>query len=135
MLAESDFVVVAAPQHEQTRGMIDAVALAQMKPKALLINVARGGLVDEAALVEALRRNRIGGAVLDVAAVEPLPKTSPLWDLPNCILTPHDSGFSPLSLERTLALFLDNLGRLRGWEPLLNEVRADGCVKGRVVED
>ena len=123
LLAESDFVVLAAPLNEQTRGMIDEAALEQMKPKALLINVARGGLVDEEALIDALRRERIGGAVLDVTAVEPLPETSPLWDLPSCVITPHDSGFSPLSLQRTLGLFLDNLDRLRRGQPLLNEVR------------
>jgi phosphoglycerate dehydrogenase-like enzyme len=122
LLAESDFVVLAAPESEQTRGMIGAAALDQMRPKALLINVARGGLVDEEALIEALRRKRIGGAVLDVTATEPLPETSPLWDLPNCVITPHDSGFSPLALERTLGLFLDNFGRFRRGEPLLNEV-------------
>jgi len=125
LLAESDFVVLAAPLNEQTRGMINAAALEHMKPKALLINVARGGLVDEEALIDALRRERIGGAVLDVTAVEPLPETSPLWDLPNCVITPHDSGFSSLSLDRTLKLFLDNLGRFRMGEPLLNEVRPD----------
>jgi D-2-hydroxyacid dehydrogenase (NADP+) len=85
--------------------------------------VARGGLVDEEALVDALRGKRIGGAVLDVTATEPLPATSPLWDLPNCVITPHDSGFSPLSLERALDLFLDNLGRFRRGQPLLNEIR------------
>jgi phosphoglycerate dehydrogenase-like enzyme len=125
LLAESDFVVLAAPQNEQTRGMIDTAALERMKPKALLINVARGGLVDEEALVDALRRKRIGGAVLDVTFTEPLPETSPLWDLPNCVITPHDSGFSPLSLERALDLFLDNLDRFQKGEPLRNEVRAD----------
>lgn len=122
LLAESDFVVLAAPESEHTRGMIGAAALEQMKPKAVLINVARGGLVDEEALADALRRKRIGGAVLDVTATEPLPETSPLWDLPNCVITPHDSAFSPLSLERTLELFLDNLSRFRRGEPLLNEV-------------
>jgi phosphoglycerate dehydrogenase-like enzyme len=126
LLAESDFVVLAAPESEQTRGMIGAAALEQMKPKALLINVARGGLVDEEALADALRRKRIGGAVLDVTATEPLPETSPLWDLPNCVITPHDSAFSPLSLERTLELFLDNLSRFQRGEPLLNEVRQGG---------
>ena len=123
LLSESDFVVLAAPENEQTRGMIDAAALEQMKPKALLINVARGGLIDEEDLVDALRRKRIGGAVLDVTSNEPLPETSPLWDLPNCVITPHDSGFSPLSIERALDLFLENLGRFRRGEPLLNEVR------------
>jgi len=122
LLAESDFVVLAAPESEHTRGMIGAAALEQMKPKAVLINVARGGLVDEEALADALRRKRIGGAVLDVTATEPLPETSPLWDLPNCVITPHDSAFSPLSLERTLELFLGNLSRFRRGEPLLNEV-------------
>jgi phosphoglycerate dehydrogenase-like enzyme len=126
MLAESDFVVLAAPLSEQTREMIGATALEQMKPKALLINVARGGLVDEEALAEALRRKRIGGAVLDVTATEPLPETSPLWDLPNCVITPHDSAFSPLSLERTLELFLDNLSRFQRGEPFLNEIRPGG---------
>jgi phosphoglycerate dehydrogenase-like enzyme len=123
LLAESDFVVIAAPLTEQTRGMIGRQALERMKPRAMLINVARGGLVDEEALVDALRRKRIGGAALDVTAVEPLPETSPLWDLPNCVITAHDSGFSPLSLQRALNLFVDNLGRFRKGEPLLNEIR------------
>ena len=94
LLAESDFVVLAAPLTAETEGLIGEAAIAAMKPGAWLINVARGELVDERALVRALRDGRIGGAVLDTFREEPLPPTSPLYDLPNVILTPHTSWSS-----------------------------------------
>jgi len=122
LLAQSDFVVVGLPSTPQTRGLIGAHALAQMKPGAWLINVARGGLVDEAALVSALRAGRLGGACLDVFEEEPLPQDSPLWSLPNVILTPHTSGLSPRLHERSAELFLENLGRYVAGRPLLNVV-------------
>lgn len=122
LLQESDFVVLALPMNDETRGLIGAAELAQMRKRALLINVARGGVVDEPALIEALSERRIGGAVLDVASQEPLPADSPLWELPNCVVTPHDSAWSPLGGARQAELFLDNLARFVAGEPLLNEV-------------
>ena len=92
LLAESDFVVIAAPLTEATRGMIGAEQLRTMGPRSYLLNVARGELVDEAALLEALRAGAIAGAALDVFEREPLASTSPLWELDNVILTPHVTG-------------------------------------------
>lgn len=122
LLRASDYVVLAAPLTDQTRGLIDAAALSSMKPDAVLINVARGGLVDEAALVDALRAGTIGGAALDVFAVEPLPADSPLWDLEQVILSPHISAGTDRYYERATALFCENLGRYLRGEPLANVV-------------
>ncbi len=122
LLSQSDFVVVALPLTEETRGIIGREALAAMKPDAWLINIARGALVDEEALVEALREGRIGGACLDVFAEEPLPEDSPLWDMPNVIITPHNSWSSPYIEEREIELFLENLRRYVAGEPLRNVV-------------
>jgi phosphoglycerate dehydrogenase-like enzyme len=122
LLAESDFVVLAAPLTPDTEGMIDDAALASMRPGAWLINVARGRLVDERALVRALRDGRIGGAVLDTFREEPLPESSPFYDLPNVIVTPHTSWSSARVLDRSVELFCDNLGRFATGEPLLNVV-------------
>ena len=122
LLQDSDFVVLALPMSEETRGLIGADELALMRERAVLINVARGGVLDEPALIEALNERRIGGAVLDVASQEPLPKNSPLWDLPNCVVTPHASAWSPLGGARQAELFLDNLARFVARDPLVNEV-------------
>ncbi|HMQ32723.1 MAG TPA: D-2-hydroxyacid dehydrogenase [Chloroflexaceae bacterium] len=122
LLPEADYVVVAAPLTPETRGMVDAAALAAMKPTAYLINIARGQLVDEAALAEALRAGRIGGAALDTFEQEPLPADSPLWGLPNVTITPHATANSPRMRERQIALFLDNLQRFRNGQPLRNVV-------------
>jgi phosphoglycerate dehydrogenase-like enzyme len=102
--------------------MIDADALASMKPGAWLINVARGAHVDDRALLQALRENRIGGAVLDTFRDEPLPPTSPFYDLSNVIVTPHTSWSSGRVLDRSVELFCDNLRRFATGEPLLNVV-------------
>jgi phosphoglycerate dehydrogenase-like enzyme len=125
LLAESDFVVLAAPLTPQTDGMIGTDALAAMKRTAWLINVARGRLVDEAALVRALREARIGGAVLDAFTEEPLPVESPFYDLPNIIVTPHTSWSSARVLDRSVGLFCDNLRRFAEGRPLLNVVDPD----------
>jgi phosphoglycerate dehydrogenase-like enzyme len=122
MLGESDYVVLVVPLTPATRGLIDAEALQRMKRDAVLINVARGGVVDEAALVEALRMGAIRGAALDVFAQEPLPADSPLWTLPNVVLSPHVSGFTLEYDNRAMALFADNLRRYVAGEPLLNVV-------------
>jgi len=119
LLAESDWVVLAAALTGETRHLIGAGELACMKPSARLINIARGDLVDEAALIDALRANRIDGACLDVFAREPLPQNSPLWDLPNVYVSPHSSsGWTRGLHERQKRLFIDNLARFVRGEPL-----------------
>jgi phosphoglycerate dehydrogenase-like enzyme len=125
LLAESDFVVLAAPLTPDTEGMIDALALSQMKSTGWLINVARGRLVDERALLRVLGEGRIGGAVLDTFADEPLAPSSPFYDLPNVIVTPHTSWSSGRVLDRSVDLFCENLRRFAGGEPLLNVVDPD----------
>ncbi len=122
LLAESDYVVLAAPLTEETQGMIGAAQLAAMKRSAVLLNVGRGGLVDEPALVEALKANTIAGAALDVFEKEPLPADSPLWDLPNVVLTPHFSAGSDRYNQRAANLVCDNLRRYLAGEPLFNIV-------------
>jgi phosphoglycerate dehydrogenase-like enzyme len=122
LLAESDFVVLAAPLTPETEDMIDAAALASMKSTAWLINIARGRLVDERALLDVLRDGRIGGAILDTFREEPLEPTSPFYDLPNVIVTPHTSWSSGRVLDRSVELFCDNLRRYAAGEPLLNVV-------------
>jgi phosphoglycerate dehydrogenase-like enzyme len=121
-LGECDYVVIAVPLTDATRNLIDAAALDAMKPTAMLINVARGGIVDEKALVDALKKNKIGWAALDVFAEEPLPADSPLWGLPNVVISPHVSGFTPQYDERATDLFAENLRRFVVGEGLMNVV-------------
>lgn len=125
LLAESDFVVLAAPLTSDTRGMIGEAAIAAMRPGAWVINVARGELVDERALLRALREGRIGGAVLDTFRDEPLSPSSPFYDLTNVIITPHTSWSSARVLDRSLELFCDNLRRYATGRPLINVVDPD----------
>jgi phosphoglycerate dehydrogenase-like enzyme len=122
LLAESDIVVIAAPLTEQTRELIGAAELALMKPTAWLINVARGKLVREKDLAEALSAGRLAGAGLDVFEREPPPGDSPLWGLPNVIMTPHVAGFRDDYWEAAVDLFAENLRRYRAGWPLLNLV-------------
>lgn len=122
LLAESDFVVLAAPLTPETESMINAETLARVKPGSWLINVARGRLVDERALLRALREGPLGGAVLDTFREEPLAPTSPFYDLPNVIVTPHTSWSSGRVLDRSVELFCDNLRRFAAGEPLVNVV-------------
>ncbi len=122
LLAECDFVVLAAPLTDDTRGLISDDAIARMKPGAWVINVARGELVDERALSRALRDGRLGGAVLDTFREEPLPPTSPLYDVPNLIITPHTAWSSARVLERSVDLFCENLRRYAAGRPLVNVV-------------
>jgi phosphoglycerate dehydrogenase-like enzyme len=120
LLGWADAVVVTAPLTDATRGLFDAAAFAAMRPGAWFVNVGRGEIVDEAALVDALARDHIGGAGLDVFAVEPLPADSPLWLLPNVIVTPHSSGTTDRTHRRAIRLFLDNFRRRTNGAELLN---------------
>jgi phosphoglycerate dehydrogenase-like enzyme len=122
MLSECDAVVVAAPAAPETRHLIDAAALAALPQGAVLVNVARGSLVDEAALVEALSNGHLGAAVLDVFEHEPLPADSPLWNLPNVYVSAHSSVSVDRYLEDIVDLFASNLARYVAGEPLRNEV-------------
>lgn len=121
-LATADWVVLALPLTADTRGMFDAATFARMKRGARFINVGRGELVNEAALVDSLQAGHISGAGLDVFEVEPLPPDSPLWDMENVIVTPHNSGTSSRSLGRVVRIFLDNLRRYVDNQPLRNLV-------------
>jgi len=122
LLAASDFVVLALPLTAETEGLVNEAALGSVKPGAWLINVARGRLVDERALLRALRNGPLGGAVLDTFREEPLPASSPFYDLPNVIVTPHTSWSSARVLDRSVELFCENIGRYARGEPLLNVV-------------
>lgn len=122
LLEGSDYVVITVPHTERTDGLIGAAELTRMKENAVLINVARGGIVDEPALIEALRARRIRGAGLDVYSDEPLPSSSPLWEFENVCLTPHMAGVSLRFWERQTELILANTRRYLAGEPMLNEV-------------
>lgn len=119
-LAEADFVVLTVPLSPATRGLLNAAALAAMKPSAWLINLARGPIVDEDAMVEALRTGRIAGAILDVFDTEPLPAAHPLWTMPNVVVTPHISG--PSTPREIAPIFADNLRRYLAGRPLRHVV-------------
>lgn len=108
-VAEADFLIVLTPYSQATHHIVNSDVLAAMKTSAFLINIARGGCVDEAAVADALRRQSIAGAALDVFANSPLPKDSPLWDLPNLIITPHIGGFADCYHEQALPLVLSNM--------------------------
>lgn len=122
LLAQSDILILAAPLTEVTRGMIDARALEQMKRGALLINVARGPLVVESELVAAIESGHLAGAGVDVTEVEPLPGDSPLWTLPNVVITPHVGGQSATRIDDMTNFFCENLRRWRARSPLMNLV-------------
>lgn len=120
MLRQSDYVVVAVPLTQETKKLIGENELRAMQSHTYLVNVARGRVLDEKALIRALREGWIGGVGLDVTEEEPLPPDSPLYSLPNVILTPHISGVSVHYDKRLAALFADNLHRFRAGEPLRN---------------
>ncbi len=127
MARECDFLVITTPLTAATHHMVNAAVLKQMKKTAVLINVARGAVIDEAALIETLQAHKIGGAALDVFEQEPLPADSPLWKLDNVILSPHVSGSSTTYNEKAATLFAENLQRYLDGLPLLNRVeRARG---------
>jgi phosphoglycerate dehydrogenase-like enzyme len=122
-LPRCDVVVLAAPATAETTGLLDERFLAAMAPGSVLVNVARGALVDEAALLAALDRGRPAAAILDVFAAEPLPADSPFWDHPGVVLTPHSSAGGLARHGRVVDLFVENLERYRNGEPLQHEVR------------
>jgi phosphoglycerate dehydrogenase-like enzyme len=125
LLERSDAVVVAAPLNDDTRGLFDAETFALMRPGAWFVNVGRGEVVDEPALVSALATGRLGGAGLDVFATEPLAEDSPLWSMPNVIITPHTSGTTDRSRRRSVDQFVENFRRWTAGEPLRNVTAAD----------
>lgn len=120
LLEQSDFVVLACSLNDTSRHIINHLSLRHMKPGACLINIARGDLVDEAALIEALQNERIAGAGLDTFSVEPLPPDNPLWDAPNVLITPHVTPPLADRTERSLAIIADNKRRLEAGTPLRN---------------
>ena len=122
VLQLSDYLVLIVPLTSETRALIGAQELAQLKSTAVLINIARGAVLDESALVEALRDGRIAGAALDVVAHEPLASDSPLWDMPNVLITPHSMSTAHDENARLVELFCDNLGRYLNSQPLRNQI-------------
>ena len=122
MLQECDVVVVAVPLTKETKAMFNAEAFQAMKDSAFFVNIARGDVCDETALVDALQQKKIAGAALDVFQQEPLPTTSPLWELPNVLMSPHDSGVTPHYNERAATIFEENLRRYLADQPLYNLV-------------
>ena len=125
MLSLCDYVVVAAPLTEETRGMIGEREFAAMKANTVVINVGRGPVIDEDAMIRALSTRRLKGAALDVFDEEPLPSDHPFYKLENVLLSPHCADHTPDWLENAMYLFIDQLERFRGGKPLLNVVRKE----------
>ena len=121
-LGQMDFVVILTPLTQETRGLVDAGRLAACKPGAYLINIARGPVVETAALIQALRSGHLGGCALDAIDEADLPADSPLWDMPNVFLTPQYSATSPLYVDRAVEQFLENLDNFRAGRPLFNVI-------------
>lgn len=125
MLKECDFVIVTIPLTPITRNLLGPTELAVLKPTAYLVDIGRGGVIDQAALIAALRDRKIAGAALDVFPEEPLPADNPLWKLPNVILTPHIAGYSSAYDARAVALFAENLTRYLAGLPLYNQINLE----------
>jgi phosphoglycerate dehydrogenase-like enzyme len=121
-LREADYVVVILPLTPKTRNFMNGALLLNMKQDAVLINISRGGIVDETTVANMLREGRLRGAAFDVFQEEPLPESSNLWTVPNLIITPHVAGGVPDYMERILEIFIDNVRRLENGEPLRNEI-------------
>ncbi|MBI5878137.1 MAG: D-2-hydroxyacid dehydrogenase [Chloroflexi bacterium] len=125
MLRVADFVVLIAPHTPETENLIGGTELAQMKPTAVLINIARGQLVDDAALVRALQSGQIAGAAIDVARVEPLDPASPLWAMPNVVISPHSASTVTAENDRIMDIFCENIGHYLRGEPMRNRWNPD----------
>lgn len=122
LMEKSDYLVVAAPLTEETRGMVNAEAFQHAKSGLILINLGRGPVINEAAMIEALKSATIGGAALDVFSVEPLPDDSVLWDIPNILLSPHNADMTVDFQHKSVQLFCRNCHRFIAGETLLCEV-------------
>ncbi|MFC1532537.1 D-2-hydroxyacid dehydrogenase [Thermodesulfobacteriota bacterium] len=122
LLSLSDWIVITAALTSETRGMIGEPEFKVMKPTSFIINIARGPIIQEKAMIMALMEKRITGAGLDVFETEPLPENSPLWGMKNVVITPHSAGFTPRYMERLLDIFTENLVRYQEGEPLINVV-------------
>lgn len=125
-LSQADFVVVTTPRTPETTGLLGEAEFRAMKPDACFINISRGGIADDGALLQALREGWIAGAGLDAHSTEPLPPDSPFWDAPNTIVTPHNGATTKKSGQRGLAIFIENLRRYTAGEPLHNIVDKQG---------
>jgi phosphoglycerate dehydrogenase-like enzyme len=122
LAGRADAMVVSLPLTRQTAGLLDRATIQRLPPGCIFVNIGRGGVVDEAALIDALRERRIAGAVLDVFATEPLPPDSPLWTLPNVLVSPHGAALSEHENERIVELFVANLRRFLDGAPLAHRV-------------
>jgi phosphoglycerate dehydrogenase-like enzyme len=122
VLPRADYVLLCTPVTPATTGIVNAARLEKMKPDAYLINVARGPLIDEPALIQALKNRRVAGAALDVFNEEPLPSDSPFWLLDNVLITPHTAAVTERLWERHYRLIVDNMNRFLSGQPLLNQV-------------
>ena len=125
LLPRADWLVIACPLTRETRGLIDAGLIARLPEGARVINVARGEIVAEAAMIAALKSGHLAGAYLDVFETEPLPADSPLWDMPNVLVSPHNAAISAGNDRRVREMFLENLRRWHRGEPLVNEVKSN----------
>jgi phosphoglycerate dehydrogenase-like enzyme len=133
VLPRADWLIIACPLTSETRGWIDAPMLAKLPQGSRLINIARGEIVDEQALIDALRSHRLGGAYLDVFQHEPLAPDSPLWETPNVYVTPHNSSAAAGNDQRVYELFVVNLQRWRAGEAMVNEVSVSERVPTRTI--
>ena len=121
MLKECDYVFITVPLTEKTRGLIGAPQLEALKPDAILVDISRGGVVEEKALVKALEEGKLAGAAIDVFSEEPLPTDSPFWELDNVLISPHVAGFSKRYDQNAMHLFIENIHRFIKNQPLLNQ--------------
>ena len=126
LLPRAEWLMLACPLTDETRGLISAARLARLSKGACIINIARGEVIDEAAMIDALTSGHLAGAYLDVFEQEPLPATSPLWDMPNVIVTPHNSSSSAGNERRVFDCLLHHLQQWKNNAPLTNEVFRNG---------
>ncbi len=124
LASTADVLVITLPSTSATRGMVDAAVLTALPQDAIVVNVGRGGVIDQSTLIGLLNAGRLAGAALDVTDPEPLERADPLWHLPNVILSPHTAALSPQENQRIVSLFLDNVARLQRGESILNRVTA-----------